>query len=103
MKRSIFGKSALDKISSIDQLDQMMTVVKPSSVLALISVGIMIAVAIVWGILGTVPDVVTGMGVLVNIDHITSVKYANSGEEAQSSRFCSKTKATRLQLRLLPP
>ncbi len=79
MKRSIFRKSALDKISSLDQLDQTMTIVKPSNVLALISVGIMIAVAVAWGFLGRVPDIVMGTGVLVNMDRITSIKYANQG------------------------
>lgn len=79
MKRSIFRKAALDRIASLDQLDQTMTVIKPSSVLAMISVGIILAAAIAWGFLGTVPDVVNGTGVLMNIDNITSVKYANQG------------------------
>lgn len=79
MKRSIFRKSALDRIASLDQLDQTMTVVKPSSVLALISVAIIIGVAMMWGIFGSVPDTVSGTGVLVNSDHITSVKYSNQG------------------------
>ncbi len=79
MKRSIFRKSALDRISSLDQLDQTMTVVKPSSVLALISIGIIIFVAIFWSIFGVIPDVVNGSGVLLNIDNITSIKYSNQG------------------------
>ena len=79
MKRSIFRKSALDRIASLDQLDQTMTVVKPSSILALLSVAIIIGVAFLWGIYGSVPDTVNGSGVLMNIDHITSVKYANQG------------------------
>ncbi|MCR4822616.1 MAG: NHLP bacteriocin system secretion protein [Treponema sp.] len=79
MRRSIFRKAALDRISSLDQLDQTMTVVKPSSVLALISVAIIMAVALFWGIFGSVPDVVNGSGVLMNIDHVTSVKYSNQG------------------------
>lgn len=79
MKRAIFRKSALDRIASLDQLDQTMTVVKPSSVLALISVGIIILIALLWGVFGSVPDTVSGTGVLVNSDYIMSVKYANQG------------------------
>ncbi len=79
MKRAIFRKSALDRIASLDQLDQTMTVVKPSSILALISVAIIVFVALLWGIFGSVPDTVSGTGVLVNSDFITSVKYANQG------------------------
>ena len=79
MKRAIFRKSALDRIASLDQLDQTMTVVKPSSILALISVTIIIFVALLWGICGSVPDTVSGTGVLVNSEYITSVKYSNQG------------------------
>lgn len=79
MKRSLFRKSALDRIASLDQLDQTMTVIKPSSLLALISVAIIIGVAVLWGFCGSVPDTVTGTGVLVNSENITSVKYANQG------------------------
>ena len=79
MKRSIFRKSALDRISSLDQLDQTMTVIKPSSLLALISLGIMLLVALVWGIVGSIPDVVNGSGVIMNIDNVVSVKYTNQG------------------------
>ncbi len=79
MKRAIFRKSALDRIASLDQLDQTMTVVKPSSILALISVAIIVFVALLWGIFGSVPDTVSGTGVLVNSEYITSVKYANQG------------------------
>ena len=79
MNKSIFRKSALDRIASLDQLDQTMTVVKPSNVLALISIAILIFVAMIWGIFGTIPDIVRGTGVLVNIDHVVSVKYSYQG------------------------
>ncbi len=79
MKRKIFRKSALDRIASLDQLDQSMTVVKPSNVLGLISIGILIIVALIWGFWGSVPDIVRGTGVLVNIDHVVSVKYSYQG------------------------
>ena len=79
MKRKIFRKSAFDRIASLDQLDQSMTVVKPSNVLGLISIGILIIVALIWGFWGSVPDIVRGTGVLVNIDHVVSVKYSYQG------------------------
>ena len=79
MKRSIFRKSALDRIASLDQLDQTMTVIKPSSIFALISVAIMIIVALLWGFYGSIPDIVMGNGVIININNVTSVKYSNQG------------------------
>ena len=79
MKRDIFRKSALDRIASLDQLDQTMTVIKPSNVLGIISVGILVIAAMLWGFFGSVPDIVKGSGVLVNIDHVVSVKYSYQG------------------------
>ena len=78
-KREIFRKSALERMASLDQLDQTMTVVKPSTVLALISVGIMMTVAVLWGIFGSVPEVIHGSGVIMNVDKIESIKYTNQG------------------------
>ena len=77
--REIFRKAALDKIASPDQMDQSMTVVRPSTVLALISVFIMMVVAVLWCIFGTVPEVVHGRGVIINIDKIESIKYPGTG------------------------
>jgi HlyD family secretion protein len=56
-----------------------MTVVKPSNVMGLISISILIVVAVIWGFFGSVPDIVSGSGVLVNIDQIVSVKYSYQG------------------------
>lgn len=79
MSREIFRKSALDRIASMDQLDQTMTVIKPSNVLALISFAIIVAVAFVWGFVGSIPDTVAGTGVLINSGGISSIKYSNQG------------------------
>lgn len=79
MEKGIFRKSALDRMASMEQLDQTMTVIKPSNVLALISVAIILAVALFWGITGSIPDNVTGSGILVNKGQITSIKYSNQG------------------------
>jgi HlyD family secretion protein len=79
MKNEIFRKSALDKISSLDQMDQTLTVVKPSSFIALIALCLLLVVAVVWGFTGSIPNDVKGSGVLLNIDNIVSVKYSNQG------------------------
>ncbi|MCQ2249421.1 MAG: NHLP bacteriocin system secretion protein [Treponema sp.] len=79
MKREIFRKSALDQISSMDQLDQAMTVIKPANKIALVSFLIIVIVAFVWGFTGSIPDTVTGSGVLINSGEIISIKYSNQG------------------------
>ena len=77
--KDIFRKAALDKIASPDQMDQSMTVIRPSTVLALISVFIMMVVAVLWCVFGSVPEVVRGRGVIINIDKIESIKYPGNG------------------------
>ncbi len=77
--REIFRQAALDNISSSKQIDQSVTVIKSSTILALISVGIMMLVAILWCIFGSVPEVVSGKGVIINIDKIESIKYPATG------------------------
>ena len=79
MNRDIFRKSALDKIASLDQLDQSMTVVKPASVLTAVCVALVIGVALFWGFMGSVPEVVKGNGVFVNSENIFSEKYGSQG------------------------
>lgn len=79
MKRDIFRKSALDKIASLDQLDQTMTVIKPASMLLTVSLAIIIGVGIFWGFKGSIPEVVKGNGVFVNSENIFSEKYGNQG------------------------
>ena len=54
-------------------------VIKSSTILALISVGIMMLVAILWCVFGSVPEVVSGKGVIINIDKIESIKYPGTG------------------------
>lgn len=79
MRKDMFRKSALDKISSLDNLDQLMQVVKPSNVLTLLSIGIVLAVIVAWCFLGAIPETVYGTGVLVDTSHLMSVKYSSQG------------------------
>ncbi len=79
MGQILFRKSALDKISSLDQLDQTMKVVKPSDFIAVIAMGIIIVAALVWSIVGSIPESVSGMGVMISSDEVVSVKYSNQG------------------------
>ncbi len=79
MNRVIFRKEALDRIASLDQLDQAMTVIKPSNIFALIAIAVIVLAGVIWGFTGSIPDTVDGNGVLMNIDNLVSVKNANQG------------------------
>mgnify|MGYP001157139918 FL=1 len=55
-KSKLFRKVALDRLSSPEQLDMLMRVIKPKAWLALISLLSLILGAIFWGWFGSLPD-----------------------------------------------
>ena len=60
----LYRKSALEKISSPEQLDKALTVTSPLSWIALAAVTVMIVVTIVWSVIGTIPTTVSAMGII---------------------------------------
>ena len=62
----LYRKSALEKISSPEQLDKALTVTSPMSWIALAAVTFVIVVTIVWSIIGTIPVTVTTTGVVAS-------------------------------------
>ena len=62
---SVFRKTALERLSSPDQLDSMLKITSPMSWLG-IGAATMLAVAVVaWSFMGTIPDLVSAPGCLV--------------------------------------
>lgn len=79
MRKDIFRKSALDKISSLDQLDLAMTVVNPAEKIAAVAVAVILAIIIIWGFFGSIPERVNGTGIFMDMDTINSVKSPTQG------------------------
>ena len=61
----LFRKASLEKLSSPEQLDQLMEVTTPKGWIALITIAVVLAAAIVWGFLGNLPSQVQGQGILI--------------------------------------
>jgi HlyD family secretion protein len=61
----IFRKAALDKLSSPEQLDQLMQVTTPKGWLALLGCCALVLTALAWGIWGRIPTKVHGQGILI--------------------------------------
>lgn len=62
---SLFRKVALDRLASPEQLDQLLKVTDSRGWLALAGLGTVLTTAILWGVLGRVPQNVTGTGILI--------------------------------------
>jgi hypothetical protein len=62
---SIFRQEALERLSSPEQLDQLMQLVPPKSWLSLAALGSLLGLALVWSFAARIPVTTTGEGVLV--------------------------------------
>jgi len=62
----IFRQSAIEHLSSPEQLDRLVTLTSPQGWLALLTLCILLGGIVVWGIYGHVPTRVQGNGILVS-------------------------------------
>ncbi len=79
MPRQIFRKTAIERLSSPEQLDTLLYVVSGKGWLALIALGGLIVGTLLWGIYGTIPEKVYGQGILIQTSGIFNVVSQSSG------------------------
>lgn len=91
-KRSIFRKEALERLSSPEQLDQLMQIVTPRSWLPLTALSGLLVCGLVWSFVGRIPVTTTGRGAMVYADSpmvglpsdgLLGVAYFRAGEISQ--------------------
>jgi HlyD family secretion protein len=76
----IFRKVALERLSSPEQLDQLMQVTDPKGWLALGAVGMLLLASLGWGIFGSIPTQAYGEGILLRQGGVTSLVAAENGQ-----------------------
>jgi HlyD family secretion protein len=79
MDTSIFRKVSLERLSSPEQLDQLLRVTTPKNWLALVALFAVLSVIVVWGITGTIPTKVQGQGVIVRSGTVLNVVTVGAG------------------------
>lgn len=79
MRTDIFRKVALDRLSSPEQLDQMMQVTTPRGWLGLATLGALVVVAGIWSVAGSIPERVQGQGILLRSGGIFAVEAISDG------------------------
>ncbi|SMC90141.1 NHLP bacteriocin system secretion protein [Sporomusa malonica] len=80
MNEGLFRKAALDKISSPDQLDQLITVTSPRGWIALATLGVLLLAAILWGIFGSIVVKVNSTGMLLTPGGIANIVHTADGQ-----------------------
>lgn len=75
----LYRKSALERISSPEQLDKALTVTSPMSWIVLIAITLIMVVTIIWSIIGTIPVTVTTNGIVASPVSTNAVYTPESG------------------------
>jgi Biotin-lipoyl like len=65
MPKTIFRQEAVERMSSPEQLDELMPVTSPRGWIALAGLSVLLLLGIVWGFIGKIETTVDGSGVLV--------------------------------------
>ena len=76
----IFRKVALERLSSPEQLDQLLQVTDPKGWLALAALGALLLTAITWGVFGSIPTEARGEGILLRHGGVSSLVAAENGQ-----------------------
>jgi multidrug efflux pump subunit AcrA (membrane-fusion protein) len=77
-----YRQEALDHISSPDQLDQLLRITSPAAWFALLALGALIVVALLWGVFGTLTDTQQTQAVLIRSNPILDVRAPRAGRIA---------------------
>ena len=79
MKRSVFRRAALERLSSPEQLDQLMRVTTPRGWLALLALCGLLVGALSWALWGEAIEQVWGYGILLRAGGVTNLEARVSG------------------------
>jgi HlyD family secretion protein len=80
---ALFRKAALDKLSSPERLDVLMTVTAPRGWLALLTVIGLLGGLVTWSVLGSIPMRVEGDGMLIRGGSLQEIRATNEGVLAE--------------------
>ena len=78
-KNGIFRQAALEKLSSPEQLDGLMRVTAPADWLALAVAGALLFLVVLWGLFGSIPNKISGQGLLIRGGAVLDVEAGTSG------------------------
>lgn len=79
MKREIYRKEGLERLSSPEQLDLLMPTTDRRGWIALAGIALVLLIGCVWGLLGSVVTTVEGTGLLIRVDGIESITAPHAG------------------------
>jgi hypothetical protein len=82
-KKPVFRQVALERLSSPEQLDQLMQITTPKGWLALLGLAGLLLIALAWGFLGSIPTEIDGEGILLRAGGVNNVFASSEGQIRQ--------------------
>lgn len=79
MAKEIFRKVSLERLSSPEQLDQLMQVTSPRGWVSLVAIGGLLVCGLFWGFLGYIPTKIMGQGMLLKSGGVFDVVASSGG------------------------
>jgi multidrug efflux pump subunit AcrA (membrane-fusion protein) len=80
MKQTVFREISLKKLSSPEQLDQLIRLTSPKAWLAMVAIGLILACAAMWSYVGSIPTKIEGQGILLNNAGVYPLNADTSGQ-----------------------
>lgn len=95
MTTPLFRETALQNLSSPEQLDQLMNITRARAWLALLALGFVLVVIVLWSVFGTLPSTLSGQGVIVRKGGVYNIVSLGNGvilelEEFETGQFIHK-------------
>lgn len=95
MTNPLFRETALQNLSSPEQLDQLIKITRPRAWIVLAALGFVLTMIVVWSVLGTLPSTLSGQGVIVRKGGVYNIVSLGNGvilefEEFQTGQFIRK-------------
>jgi multidrug efflux pump subunit AcrA (membrane-fusion protein) len=78
--KEIFRQASIERLSSPEQLDQLMQVTHPKGWLALMGLGIFLIAAVLWGFFSTISTTVTGQGMIISTEGLNNIVANAAGQ-----------------------
>jgi HlyD family secretion protein len=79
MSKTLFRENALKKITSQENLEDALAVIRPSTKYWIISVSILVSFSIIWSFTGSIPVTVEGAGIITSKEGVKLVKIPFDG------------------------
>ncbi len=79
MSQALFRKTALERLSSPEKLDELMRVTHPRAWISLTALGAVVLAALIWGFGGHIPTQVAGLGMIIRPGGVYNVVSQGGG------------------------